>query len=41
VVRLLETVGEFLADWGPKSRQDLAMARLSIDVLDQHVSRVE
>ena len=41
VVRLLETVGEFLADLGPRSRQDLAMARLSIDMLDQAVSRTE
>jgi ribosomal protein L37E len=41
VVRLLETVGEFLADPGPRSRQDLAMARLSIDMLDQAATRAE
>ena len=41
VVRLLETVGEFLADPGPKSRLDLAMTTLSIDMLDQAVSRSE
>jgi hypothetical protein len=39
VTRLLETVGEFLADPGHKSRMELALARLSIDVLDQFVSR--
>jgi hypothetical protein len=41
VVRLLEAVGEFLADQGPRSRQDLAMARLSIDMLDQSVSQAD
>ena len=41
VVRLLETVGEFLADPGPKTRQGLAMTRLSIDMLDQAVTRSE
>jgi hypothetical protein len=41
VVRLLETVGEFIADQGPKTRQDLAMTRLSIDMLDQAVTRSE
>jgi hypothetical protein len=38
VIRLLETVGEFLADPGRKSRMDLTMAHLSIDMLDQLVS---
>lgn len=37
VIRLLETAGEFLADPGRKSRMDLTMARLSIDMLDQVV----
>jgi hypothetical protein len=37
VIRLLETVGEFLADPGRKSRMELAMSRLSIDMLDQLV----
>ncbi len=37
-VRLLETIGQFLADPGRKSRMDLAMARLSIDMLDHAVS---
>lgn len=37
VIRLLETVGEFLADPGRKSRMELTMARLSIDMLDQLV----
>jgi hypothetical protein len=41
VVRLLQTVGEFLADQGPKTRLDLAMTRLSIDMLDQAVTRSE
>lgn len=41
VVRLLETTGEFLADQGPKSRQELAMIRLSSDMLDQIVVRPE
>jgi hypothetical protein len=35
VIRLLETIGEFLSDTGHKSRMDLAMTRLSIDMLDQ------
>jgi hypothetical protein len=39
VTRLLETVGEFLADPGRKSRMELALARLSIDVLDHFVSQ--
>lgn len=39
VVRLLETVGEFLASQEPKSRQELAMARLTADMLDQMVVR--
>lgn len=38
VVRLLQNIGEFLADPGYKSRLDLTMARLSIDMLDQTVS---
>ncbi len=37
VIRLLETVGGFLADPGRKSRMELTMARLSIDMLDQLV----
>lgn len=37
LIRLLETVGEFLADPGRKSRMELTMARLSIDMLDQLV----
>jgi hypothetical protein len=37
VIRLLETIGEFLADSGHKSRMDLMMTRLSIDMLDQVV----
>jgi Histidine kinase-, DNA gyrase B-, and HSP90-like ATPase len=37
VIRLLETIGEFLADPGHKSRIDLAMTRMSIDMLDQVV----
>lgn len=41
VVRLLETIGEFLADHGPKSRQELAMIRLTADMLDQIVVRLE
>jgi hypothetical protein len=41
VVRLLDTIGEFLADPGAKSRQDLSMSRLSIDMLDQFVSSPE
>jgi Histidine kinase-, DNA gyrase B-, and HSP90-like ATPase len=41
VVRPLETIGEFLSDPGYKSRLDLAMTRLSIDMLDQVVSRPE
>lgn len=39
VTRLLENVGEFVADPGRKSRMELALARLSIDMLDQIVSR--
>jgi hypothetical protein len=39
VIRLLETIGEFLGDLGRKSRMELALARLSIDMLDQLVSR--
>jgi hypothetical protein len=39
VVRLLETIGEFLSDPGHKSRMDLTMTRLSIDMLDQLISR--
>jgi hypothetical protein len=41
VVRLLETVGEFLADPWTRSRPELSMARLSIDMLDQIVARAE
>jgi hypothetical protein len=41
VIRLLETVGEFQADQGRKSRMELALARLSIDMLDQLVNRTE
>lgn len=41
VIRLLETVGEFQADPGRKSRMELALARLSIDMLDQLVSRTD
>lgn len=41
VTRLLETVGEFLTDQGPRGRLDLAMTRLSIDMLDQAVTRGE
>ncbi len=41
VERLLETIGAFLSDPGAKGRMDLAMARLSIDMLDQLVSRPE
>jgi hypothetical protein len=41
VVRLLDTVGEFLADPGTKTRLDLSMTRLSIDMLDQMVSNTE
>jgi Histidine kinase-, DNA gyrase B-, and HSP90-like ATPase len=41
VARLLESTGEFLSDPGYKSRLDLAMTRLSIDMLDQVVSRSE
>jgi hypothetical protein len=37
VIRLLQTIGEFLADPGHKSRMDLMMTRLSIDMLDQVV----
>jgi hypothetical protein len=39
VMRLLETLGEFLADPGTKSRMELALIRLSVDMLDQLVSR--
>jgi hypothetical protein len=39
VIRLLETIGEFLSDPGHKSRMDLTMTRLSIDMLDQMISR--
>jgi hypothetical protein len=39
VVRLLETSGEFLAGQGPMSRQELAMIRLTADLLDQMVVR--
>lgn len=41
VVRLLETTGEFLADQGTKNRQELAMIRLTADMLDQIVARPE
>jgi histidine kinase/DNA gyrase B/HSP90-like ATPase len=41
VVRLLETTGEFLADRGAKNRQELAMIRLTADMLDQIVARQE
>ena len=41
VVRLLQTVGEFLSEPGYKSRLELSMTRLSIDMLDQVVSRAE
>jgi hypothetical protein len=41
VVRLLDTIGEFLADTGAKSRLDLSLTRLSIDMLDQMVSTSE
>jgi hypothetical protein len=41
VVRLLDTIGEFLADSGAKSRLDLSLTRLSIDLLDQMVSGSE
>ena len=41
VVRLLETVGEFLADPWTRNRPELSMARLSIDMLDQMVTRSE
>jgi hypothetical protein len=41
VIRLLQNIGEFLADPGDRSRSDLAMYRLSIDMLDQAVSRPE
>ncbi len=41
VIRLLETVAEFLADPGRKSRMELALARLSIDMLDQLVNRID
>jgi hypothetical protein len=34
-------VGEFQADPGRKSRMELALARLSIDMLDQLVSRTD
>jgi hypothetical protein len=37
VIRLLETMGEFLSDPGHRSRMDLMMTRLSIDMLDQVV----
>jgi hypothetical protein len=39
VVRLLDTVGEFLADPWTKNRLGLSMTRLSIDLLDQLVCR--
>jgi hypothetical protein len=41
VVRLLDTIGEFLADPGAKSRLDLSLTRLSTDMLDQMVSGSE
>jgi hypothetical protein len=41
VIRLLQSVGDFLADPGDRNRPDLAMYRLSIDMLDQAVSRPE
>jgi hypothetical protein len=37
VTRLLDTVGEFLADPGTKSRMELSMIRLTVDMLDQVV----
>ncbi len=39
VTRLLDNVGEFLADPDRKSRMELALTRLSIDMLDQVVRR--
>lgn len=39
VTRLLETVGEFLADQAPKSRRELTMTRLAIDMLDDIIVR--
>ncbi|WP_203972736.1 ATP-binding protein [Planotetraspora silvatica] len=41
VARLLETVGEFVADASHKSRQELVMTRLAIDMLDDIVARRE
>jgi hypothetical protein len=41
VARLLDTIGEFLADPGARSRLDLSLTRLSIDMLDQMVSGPE
>jgi hypothetical protein len=39
--RLLDTIGEFLSRAGSKSRLELAMARLTLDMLDDEIARSE
>lgn len=41
VIRSLETVAEFLAHTGARTRLELAMARLALDALDDELVRVE
>ena len=41
VIRLMETLGEFLDDPSHKGRQELAMTRLAIDMIDDIVARPE
>ncbi|WP_344488324.1 ATP-binding protein [Glycomyces endophyticus] len=40
IARLLGTVGEFVADTGGKTRLELAMMRLTLDVLEGEISEV-
>ncbi|WP_158634391.1 ATP-binding protein [Amycolatopsis sp. WAC 01375] len=38
ILRPLEVVGEFLADPGTKTRLELSLARITFDMLDQHIA---